>query len=521
MYERIVIDFFEALFTITSNLPTIDVVRPLHWTVLIFTFWFGLGAAWLVTDYYSKSKTSSAQIETQINQLAGAYTDISAFVDHLPSMFSKNLNAAAFKITDDANTFIGAMYDSRRISTPAYNEFLKAKLNRENVLYREYRTIHWQSKTRRLKIIALYLPMANFADYTRYFSFAGFGFTAWTSFIVFAGLIMGMGIYYFLETPQSKQTVRFNPGNEKRPLSSKATAAQTQRKQNSNILSESRIRRTLDELRTITQSPHIGFFIRSEEADKSAWKGILELRNELVIRGDSIAIPELLNLTRVPENIGVIHSADHKNWFIGNDSLEKSSVLFSFTFEIETKLNAAQCEKALTIVKNHLREMRIEQNYEQAILDQLTGLYAAPYAFFSIKEKLQNQVPFSVMYLKFAENLSDENLQTVSHYLLKIARSHYDASEAPLIARLEMNQFLIVQNTKKDSSAVGRDLFHQQLFNFGNQTSQLKLAMGVISDASGFANLKTLLQTLDALAEKSFAQKKVVDLESSSRIGVI
>ena len=459
-----------------------------------------------------------------MNHLAGIYTDVSAFIDHLPNLFSQNLNVSAFKIADDNNNFLGAMYDSRRISTSAYKDFLKAKLSRDGLVFQEYRSLFWQSKTRKLKITTLYLPMASFADYTRFFLLAGIGFSACVSLFIFAGLIICMIVYHVSHPPQSKQLLGIRPKVTRQATANKTETSSTiqlDRNSTSSILSENRIRKTMDELRSITQSPHIGFYMRQENEAKFEWKGILELRNELVIRGDSIAIPGLLNLAHVPENRGVIHSTDNKQWFISNDNLEKASVLFSLGFEAETKLTSEQCKKGLSIVKSQVREMQIERNYEQAILDQLTGLYAAPYAFFSIREKIQNGTHFSVTYLKFADNLSEDNLKTVSHFLLKVARSHYDASEAPLIARLEMSQFIIVQNINKESSTVGRDLFHEQLYTFGNQTSQLKLAIGVVSDAFGFSDLKTLLRMLDSLAEKSFAQKKVVDLESSSRIGVI
>jgi hypothetical protein len=124
------------------------------------------GMAVLFTHYYRSSAYNKAELDEKLTLVAASHFHLSQLVDNLPAVFRENSHAAALKISDLRGSFLGAMYDARRMTAAEYKVFLDTKIfDPKNPAVPGYEFHLWESKRRKLRILALSLHRMQFGEY--------------------------------------------------------------------------------------------------------------------------------------------------------------------------------------------------------------------------------------------------------------------------------------------------------------------------------------------------------------------
>jgi hypothetical protein len=120
----------------------------------------------LFTHYWQSSKFNKDAVDEQITLVAASHFSLSQLVDNLPNVFKENPHAAALKITDLRGAFLGAMYDSRRMPATTYKAFLETRaFDLQASPFAGYTLHSWESKRRRLRIVAVNLERMLLSEY--------------------------------------------------------------------------------------------------------------------------------------------------------------------------------------------------------------------------------------------------------------------------------------------------------------------------------------------------------------------
>lgn len=465
-----------------------------------------LGLAVLLTHYYQTSAYSRQTLDENITLVAASHFSLSQLVDNLPSVFRENPHAAALKLSDLKGSFLGAMFDSRRMSAAEYKQFLDTKsFQSETAAISGYTTHIWESKRRKIRIVALSLPRAQF---TEYLSQMGRSYSL--HYIIPLYLLAGaLGLFalHFLtgsrrppqaqkKTPAEKLTLTHTAPPVAQPAKPRGHAWQIK----PGTIAESTIREALGELRQMTGATCVSLFTQKSGWSKTHWQGVTELRGALVVRGDSMEPPVFSD--QQPAATSLL-SPDGLTWHFFDSECAQASLCFSLRFARHEIMPGSEMRMRITdFVRSRARSLMVEHYYENSILDAETGLYSNPYAMFSVKERLLAGKPFATAAMRFQPAVNDQGLSARNaRTAIRVMREHFAAEEAPVIARGNENTLVIV--FAANDSAAGTALKALQQLHGAYRAQGRSTASALVEDSATCGTAQRLLKTLEALLGKS------------------
>lgn len=460
--------------------------------------WAGLGSVALLTHYLVISPYNKTQLDEKLTLLVASHFNLSQLVDNLPAVFRENPHAAALKLSDLRGTFLGAMYDSRRMSGAEYQKFIGGN-SAPTVAGLEVHA--WESKRRKLKIYALSLPRMQF---TEYLSLMGRDYALHYAIPLFLllGALCLVGWHFF--STRKIWSVRPMTGAA-RPIAHNPATTPPKPMINSwriktGTLAESGIKTALEKILKATGATRVALYARSL-AGKSgmAWQGVLEMRGvgSFAVRGEGVAADELL-ATEVDENIEHLASVDHKSWIFFSGPAGQAHLAFALSGEAIFSKTTFEISE---LVKSMSRGILVEHRYENSILDSESGLYSTPYATFTLKEKIIAGLPFALAAFRPKHNAPMDKL---SRAAIRILREAFSSDDAPIIARAETQTILIVFQAGTASAEKAGESF-ERLFS-AYRSMGIDCAAALIADASGTGSAQhafALLEKRLALSESS------------------
>ncbi|MBN8221780.1 MAG: hypothetical protein J0L53_12710, partial [Spirochaetes bacterium] len=278
------------------------------------------GVAVLFTHYLQTSSYKKAELDERLTLAAASHFALSQLVDNLPAVFKENPHAAALKISDLRGGFLGAMYDARRMSSGEYKIFLDTRAFEPGKSPVPGYEMHvWESKRRKLRIVALSLRRAQFSEYL-----AGMGRDYALHYIIPLYILVGgfllAGFHFFLNGKKfDLSRLKFNlaPGPKPvRPaaapaakMPAKTTAHAWQLK--SGVIAEGTIHTALGALRSLAGASSVSLYAQSAGSfwHASAWQGVAEVRGALTVRGEAMETPGPL-LVKVESESEILISHD-------------------------------------------------------------------------------------------------------------------------------------------------------------------------------------------------------------------
>jgi len=448
--------------------------------------WISFVLSVLCIHYISISAYNKAQIDEKITLVVASHFNLSQLVDNLPTVFRENPHAAALRLTDLRGVFLGAMYDSRRMSTAHYKTFIDGP-GAQTIA--GYETHIWESKRRRLRIYTASLPRMQLGEYLAIMG-RDYSLHYLIPLYLSLGILALVGWHFFT----SRRTFSV------RPLRTTITKAETApaSKQiiqpwriGSGNMAASDIKSTLENLLKEISANRVTLYSRSTSRKHSAWRGILEIRGmgSLAIRGADIIPDNLLEQSRDPKSDYVV-SPDSKH-AIFFDTVSGEAQL-AFAIKTESRLARTPFEIS-EMVKAMSRNILIQHRYEHSILDEDTGLYSAPYATFTLKEKILAGLPFALAALR-VENR--DIFDKVCRTTIRILREAYSAEEAPIVAHFNQNTILIIYQAIPFLPKKSADTFAR--IDSACRGIHSNFASAMIKDAAGLGSASRAL----ALVEK-------------------
>lgn len=475
------------------------------------------GIALLFTHYLNISPYKKEALDEKLTLIAASHFQVSALVDNLPAIFKENPHAAALKISDLEGAFMGAMYDSRRMSGSEYKTFLDTKAFDPQKSPLPGYTLHiWESKRRHLRFVVLSLNRATFGEYL---SIMGRDYAF--HYIIPLYLVLGaLGLaafhFFFAQgkggfIPLLKKTSRSASPPPSHPAVVSATTQRVAPRTNghawrlkSGVLADSSIQSTLAHLGRIAGAQIVGLYARTESgrffSSERHWHGVAEVRGAVTVRGEGMEIPELL--AKAQGQADIVESSDKKTWLFLNAPAESATLGFVFTFGFGAEVPGIDLTREIAAaVKSRSRSLLTQHSYENSILDAETGLYSAPYALFSLKEKLRAGQKFAVAAFEFsAADFSGEMSAKTVRTAIRILRENFEAESAPVVARADERTILIIFNnagTKADKADQSVRELHKAYTNLGRSTAAI-----LIPDATVCGSSQRVLRTLEShLAE--------------------
>lgn len=468
------------------------------------------GLALLFTHYLNVSPYKKDALDEKLTLIAASHFQVAALVDNLPALFKENPHAAALKISDLKGAFMGAMYDSRRMSGGEYKTFLDTKaFDPQHPPIPGY-TLHvWESKRRHLRIVVLSLTRATFGEYL---SIMGRDYSF--HYIIPLYLVLGalgLAAFHFFF---AQNQVGFIPLLKKsahsttpaHPASGPTTTVRAAAKRTghvwrlkSGVLAESSIQSTLAHLGRIAGAQVVALYARTESSrffsNERHWHGVAEVRGAITVRGDGMEIPGLLSGAQGQADI--VESPDKKTWLFLNAPAETATLGFVFTFGFGAEIPGIDLTREIAAaVKSRSRSLLTQHSYENSILDAETGLYSAPYALFSLKEKLRAGLKFAVAAFEFSEaDFSGEMSAKTVRTAIRILRENFEAESAPVVARADERTILVIFNnaakTNDSAEKTVREL-HKAYANLGRSAAAI-----LIPDATVCGSSQRVLRTLE------------------------
>jgi hypothetical protein len=473
------------------------------------------GAAVLFTHYFQWSPYAPTRLDEKITNVAASHMSMSQLVDHLPAIFRENPHAAALKISDLRGSFLGAMYDSRRMASAEYRQFLDTKLfDPDKQILPGYKLHIWESKRRKLRIVALSLERAQFSEYLATMSRDNLLHFVIPLYIL-AGCLILMGVHYFTS---GKKTVSGRRSHRKptspKPIQSTAPRAFTpEPKSNawrlrSGAVAEGSIRSTLAKLRTTAGADSVSLFALEYDSRKPVWRGVMELRGALVVRGEAMDCPPELEDAAGSEDIQ--KSLDGKHCYLFNTEREKARICFALGFAAEEMFpTTAALQQIQQFVRENSRSLLIEHDYESSILDTETGLYSAPYAHFSLKEKLLAGQIFSTALLQFEDaEFEGPGLQKLVRSAIRILRENYTAENAPLISRGNGPNIIVIFNPGKTGADVKAAQVAVTKLHAAYANTGKRVGTAFIADTAACLTAERVIKILSLLAVQSRSSNK-------------
>lgn len=475
------------------------------------------GFAILFAHYLSVSPYNKAALDEKLTLVAASHIGTAELVDNLPALFRENAHAAALKLTDLRGSFLGAMYDARRMSSSDYKFFLDTKVFDPQKPPLPHYAIHtWESKRRHVRMVVLSLKRMQIAEYLSLMS-REYALHYLIPLFIILGAV-GLTAYHFYFASNMKPLSRFPKNITQRKASVPPNAPPLARTKSaawsikSGAISESTMQNVLINLRSLAGATYVSVFARTE---RRRWQSVIALHGSLVVRGDAVERPGLLHDTNAEQ---IVHTTDRCEWLFFNDA---DTLCFVLRFAAgENAPSRDGAERIADFVREHARALLVEHNYESSILDSESGLYSAPYAAFSLKEKILAGKPFAVAIFRFAANdFSRELLPKTARTAIRIMRENFTAEEAPVIARGQDNTIVCIFQSRKDKAAKETAAL-RQLFNAYTSLGKRFEAAAIEDAASGGGATRTL-RVLERLLAHSQASGKLEFYQPGQTLQII
>lgn len=488
--------------------------------VILAACYLFCGLAILFTHYLAVSPYNKAALDEKLTLVAASHIGTAELVDNLPALFRENAHAAALKLSDLRGNFLGAMYDARRMPASDYKLFLDTKIFDPQKPPLPHYALHtWESKRRHVRMVVLSLKRMQISEYLSLMSREYALHYLIPLFIVLGAV--GLTAYHFYFAHNAKPLSRFPKNITQRKASVPTNAPPIARTKasawsiKSGAISESTMQNVLINLRSFAGATYVSVFARTE---RQRWQSVIALHGSLIVRGDAVERPELLNDTH---SEAITHSADRCEWLFFNAAAPSATLCFVLRFAASENAPSREgTERIAEFVRAHARALLVEHNYESSILDSESGLYSAPYAAFSLKEKILAGKPFAVAIFRFAaSDFSHELLPKTARTAIRIMRENFTAEEAPAIARGQDNTIICIFQSRTDK-AVKETAAIRQLYNAYTSLGKRFEAAAIEDAASGGGATRTL-RMLERLLAHSKASGKLEFYQPGQTLQII
>lgn len=487
------------------------------------------GVAVLFTHYFQVSNYKRAELDEKLTLVAASHFALSQLVDNLPSVFKDNPHAAALKISDLRGSFLGAMYDARRMNAAEYKVFLDTKVFEAGKSPVPGFEMHvWESKRRKLRILALSLKRMQFSEYL-----AGMGRDYSLHYIIPLYILIGAFVlagfhFFFAGKKPDFSRLRFTTPKPSTSVAAvsvrmpakKTTANAWQLK--SGVIAEGTIHTTLAALRSLAGASAVSLYARNPGSfwRNAAWAGVAEVRGAITVRGEAMEVPAPLAHKNEPDSEMLI-SHDRAEWLVFNADAKTAQLCFGLRFPSGDHAPSADMAKQITaFVKANSRSLLVEHYYENSILDAESGLYSLPYAMFTLKEKMLGGLPFATAVFRFADaDFNAATMTKVARAAIRVMREHFPAEEAPVIARGQGNTILIVFNAYKS----GKDRYVQAVNQLYTAYSNLgrRASAAFMEDTASCGSGARVMKIFERLLEKSSSSNQLALYTLQSHLNII
>jgi hypothetical protein len=484
------------------------------------------GVAVLFTHYLQTSTYNKAALDEKLTLIAASHFSLSQLVDNLPGLFKEDPHAAALKISDLKGGFLGAMYDARRMSSTEYKVFLETRIfDPKHPALPGYEMHVWESKRRKLRMIALSLKRMQFSEYL-----SGMGRNYALHYIIPLYILVGcLGLaafhFFFADKKFDFTRLKITGAANRRPepqtiqqvkLPAKTTANAWQLK--SGVIAEGTIHATLAALSSLAGAAAVSLYARS--AHSAAWQAVAEVRGALTVRGEAMDIPQPLVAARAAE-AEILISHDRGEWLFYNAEGKAAQLCFGLKFASADTAPSADLAKQITaFVKAHSRSLLVEHYYENSILDAESGLYSSPYAMFTLKEKILGGLPFATAVFRFSEaDFAAASLVKIARTAIRIMRENFLAEEAPVIARGQGNTVMIIFNAQKGSADRYQKAVQQLYTAYGNLGRRANAAF--IQDTASCGSGARVVKIFERLLATSAAQNQLALYTVQTHLNII
>lgn len=479
---------------------------------MYFACYVALGLAVLTAHYYRVSDYNRQALDEQITLIAASHFSLSQLIDNLPRLFQENPHAAALKISDFKGDFLGAMYDSRRMSAAEYKRFLETKAYSADSSPVPGFFVHiWQSKGRKLNIIALSLPRMPISEYL-----VRMARTAYLHYLIPLFLLLGVFGLYALHLFSGKGLKRKRIAPT--PTANTAAAARGNPwRLKPGLVTESAIRDTLQYLQQTTGASSASLFVRQGRERKSYdWVGVSEIHGALLVRGNAL---EMVELKSIADDATFAKTADGKTWLFFDGEFAAAQVCFVLHFAQKEHVIDEEMRRRIADFIHARAEMLMNEHYyENAILDNDTGLYSHPYAMFSLKERLLAGNRFATALMRFSghdSRLDDRAARTA----IRVLRERFDAASAPVIARCDDKSMLVIFAPAPEDSQAARQAV-EQLFS-AYRAQGKNPACALVEDAASCGSAPRVLKILELLLAQSEKTGTVAIAKEQVRLPVL
>ncbi|MFZ5630624.1 MAG: hypothetical protein ACOY5B_15940 [Spirochaetota bacterium] len=494
-------------------------MSPLARYSLYFACYVASGLAILTTHYYQASDYSQQSLDEQITLVAASHFSLSQLVDNLPAVFRENAHAAALKISDLRGDFLGAMYDSRRMNAAEYKQFLAAKTFTPGSATVQGFTAHiWESKRRKLRIVALSLPRMQFSEYLSRMSHG-----AYLHYIIPLFLLAGaLGLYVLhIFSGKALRPVRSLPRASQPGSAVPAITAAPIPKNRTNawhlkpgVIADSAIRDALQTLRQMTGAGCVSLFARSGKKKNSTWTGVTELRGAIIVRGESM---DAAGIDRTEPAATYSATPDAKTWFFFDGEYAEASLCFCLQFDRPDQAPGEELRQRIAdFTRARSRSLITEHYYENSILDADTGLYSQPYAMFSLKERLLTGRPFATAILRLTAPSAGLDARS-ARTAIRVLRESFGAETAPVIARADEST-LVILFAPETGNAASASL--KQLFSAYRSQARNPVA-AIVEDSASCGSAQRVLKTLGILLAQSEKSGEVAALRQQERLHIL
>jgi hypothetical protein len=488
------------------------------------------GVAVLFTHYLQVSPYKKTELDEKLTLSAVSHFALSQLVDNLPVIFKENPHAAALKLSDIKGGFLGAMYDARRMSAAEYKIFLDTKVFETGKTPVPGYEMHvWESKRRKLRIIALSLKRMQFSEYL-----AGMGRDYSLHYIiplyVLVGGLLLAGFHFFfsgkkfelprfkLNGPKAAPVRAASAPSVRMPAKTTANAWQLK----SGVIAEGTIHATLSALRSLAGASSVSLFAQSPGSlwHRAAWQGVAEVRGSLTVRGEAMEIPGPLSV-KIESDSEILTSHDRSEWLFFNTEAKSSQLCFALRFPSGDHAPSGDLSQQITaFVKTNCRSLLVEHYYENSILDSESGLYSLPYAMFTLKEKILGGLPFATAVFRFSDaDFNAAVFTKVARAAIRVMRENFLAEEAPVIARGHGNTIVIIFNAQKGEKAKYLKAV-EQLYNAYASLGR-RAAAAFMEDTASAGSGARVMKIFERLLEKSSNSGQLALYTLQSHLNII
>lgn len=475
--------------------------------ILYAALYVASGAVVLYTHYIQTSKYSADAIDQELTLIAASHFNLAQLVDNLPQVFNANLHAAALKLSDTRGNFLGAMYDSRRMGANDYKAFLDEKKFSEGTAFREYKTHIWESKRRKLVIVAVSLERARFAEYL-----ALMGRDHALYYIAPLYIIVGMlafFVFILFKTGKGAKSKRAADIPQFTLTRSSETKASTKPKPQAWLLkpgsvADSTIRHTLETLAQLTNAQSVALFARKVGRNNNVWQGVCELRGTIFVRG---LTPEASDFSDAgADSVHLVSQGGLSQYFFDAE-LGEATQCFRLEWDNPPEILQETQNRILDFVREKSRSLLVEHYYEKSIIDEETGLYSHPYGMFCIKERLLSGKLFATGALRLTALKEKSMSARQARTSIRVMREHFAADEAPVIVRGDDSLLIIIFSGDSNDAKIVQHAMASLYAAF--EAQGLHPIAALVEDSSQCGSVQKLAKTLERLLDTSHSTHKM------------